>query len=664
MRSNFLFLLIACGASALKILAPMDMRGEVPHTSASFGVPNYGGSITGQLFYWPQKHLGCEPLDRNLIPESHRGRTIIVVLDRGNCTFVQKVRDAENVAANAVVIVNSDDSHRLTMADDGTGRNIGIPSVLISRSEGLRLENSIQLNTKIMVEMSWSMPHPDNHVEWELWTSSDDRNAASFVSEFIQPALALGQSVSFKPNYGIIDGSWYGCDTPSSPCQTQCTNGGRYCAEDPEHDLEHGSDGRDIVRENLRQMCIWQYANATGIPQLWWHYIQAFAVKCRAMGTMSLQCSNSVIAEVDSQQQYALTTAVANCVASSGGSGDNDGVNKLFEASINYQSIVGVAILPSVRINEKNYHGSLACPTPIELSTCPVLGAICAGFQVGSAPTACKTDYCWDPKGVDACGVCGGDGSSCAGCDDKPNSGLKVDVCGVCGGTGSFDLCGSCFQADSPQRNRACADTISVSLELSGLDSAGILDREREIEAAIAELLTPNVTSGEDVRILALVPNNNATSDVNVTVKLEIAAHPGTGHATSASFQQALQNDGFDRIMYRKNLGLSVSRRDQAALPPPKVSAGTPAVGRVSYIPTSPIKSDKETSGLHAGELVGIAVAGAVCLAMFGMGVRHYVHKREQRVRMDMRNLIQDMGKPMQDVDNPTGKANVDFSAL
>ena len=37
----------------------------------------------------------------------------------------------------------------------------------------------------------------------------------------------------------------------------------------------------------------------------------------------------------------------------------------------------------------------------------------------------------------DACGVCGGDGSTCAGCDGVPNSGTVVDACDVCGGDGS-----------------------------------------------------------------------------------------------------------------------------------------------------------------------------------------------------------------------------------
>lgn len=37
----------------------------------------------------------------------------------------------------------------------------------------------------------------------------------------------------------------------------------------------------------------------------------------------------------------------------------------------------------------------------------------------------------------DQCGVCGGDGSSCIGCDGLVNSGAVYDVCGVCNGDAS-----------------------------------------------------------------------------------------------------------------------------------------------------------------------------------------------------------------------------------
>ena len=67
-------------------------------------------------------------------------------------------------------------------------------------------------------------------------------------------------------------------------------------------------------------------------------------------------------------------------------------------------------------------------------------------------------------KVLDECGVCGGDDSSCAGCDGRPNSGAELDACGVCGGDDSSclgcdgvplpkggkqrDACGTCGGSD------------------------------------------------------------------------------------------------------------------------------------------------------------------------------------------------------------------------
>ena len=39
---------------------------------------------------------------------------------------------------------------------------------------------------------------------------------------------------------------------------------------------------------------------------------------------------------------------------------------------------------------------------------------------------------------LDECGVCGGDNSTCLGCDSIPNSGLVLDECGVCNGDNSY----------------------------------------------------------------------------------------------------------------------------------------------------------------------------------------------------------------------------------
>lgn len=60
------------------------------------------------------------------------------------------------------------------------------------------------------------------------------------------------------------------------------------------------------------------------------------------------------------------------------------------------------------------------------------------------------------PCRYDACGICNGTNTTCAGCDGVPNSGLEYDACGVCGGReesckgcdgyggGVVDICGVC----------------------------------------------------------------------------------------------------------------------------------------------------------------------------------------------------------------------------
>ena len=45
-------------------------------------------------------------------------------------------------------------------------------------------------------------------------------------------------------------------------------------------------------------------------------------------------------------------------------------------------------------------------------------------------------DIPFSGKKRDACGVCGGDNATCAGCDGVPNSGKVYDQCGICGGDG------------------------------------------------------------------------------------------------------------------------------------------------------------------------------------------------------------------------------------
>merc|ERR1712166_918112 len=64
----------------------------------------------------------------------------------------------------------------------------------------------------------------------------------------------------------------------------------------------------------------------------------------------------------------------------------------------------------------------------------------------------------------DACGVCDGDGKSCAGCDGEANSGKIQDACGVCDGDGSScaPLPGACKWTEVLLPHMMCAFSTGV----------------------------------------------------------------------------------------------------------------------------------------------------------------------------------------------------------
>lgn len=53
--------------------------------------------------------------------------------------------------------------------------------------------------------MTWSLPTPDDRVEWSLWTSSNDSSSQALKSEFKETMTALGQHQYFTPYYQVSE---------------------------------------------------------------------------------------------------------------------------------------------------------------------------------------------------------------------------------------------------------------------------------------------------------------------------------------------------------------------------------------------------------------------------------------------------------------------------
>ena len=70
-----------------------------------------------------------------------------LLIERGECSFVQKVRNAEEAGAGLVIIIDNlkgEDVSRLAISDDGSGAGLRIPSMLISYEEGMKLVDFLE----------------------------------------------------------------------------------------------------------------------------------------------------------------------------------------------------------------------------------------------------------------------------------------------------------------------------------------------------------------------------------------------------------------------------------------------------------------------------------------------------------------------------------------
>ena len=140
----------------------------------------------------------------------------------------------------------------------------------------------------------------------------------------------------------------------------------------------------------------------------------------------------------------------------------------------------------------------------------------CAGGKTGKG-----IDYA-----KDACGICGGDNSSCVGCDGVPNSGKIRDSCGVCGGDGSSCTAISTITPSLLPTTSASGRVVTVlGAGLNGDAIKCVLDGEESQGTVInnthCQCTIPSGKTAGDKTFTVKVRKNNqdvATDDLTLTL--------------------------------------------------------------------------------------------------------------------------------------------------
>lgn len=223
----------------------------------------------GRLYYNATNPDGCDPEtpftdDWSGDPDDYLSPIILV--DIGKCTFVQQTRNIEKNGGALAIIIDSknEDITDLILSDDGTGQGIRIPAMLINKHEGELLKNflkeggaeaaKVSLTAEFQVEV-----REDNQVNVELWYTSSDDKSLDFIRnfrEFVTPILPL---IKFNPRAVT-----WACPHCEQDYKTKnCVSDGKYCAM--QHDNNLHIDGKEIILENLRHICLNDFAQADKI---------------------------------------------------------------------------------------------------------------------------------------------------------------------------------------------------------------------------------------------------------------------------------------------------------------------------------------------------------------------------------------------------------------
>jgi len=348
-------LLFAATANArLKVLSPESLATQFKNSTiranyANFGYFPFGQSLMGHLHYNATDSEVCDELDGEL--DRREDISPFFLARRGSCSFVQKVRNMENIGAAVAIIVDNryEMTDEIIMSDDGTGGGIRIPSMLIGEYDGDKLINWLNSATeeeKSQVVLMSDFVLPETTVvKFDFWFTSSSDRGLDFLEDFGSTEEKFQDAVDFTPRYVFWECQSPMCDV--SYTDKDCFGGGRYCAMESSN---VNLSGRDIVLEDLRQMCIWDYAKEQNEQKIWWNYISELHKKCYS------------VPNEDCSQRAHNTIGISwevtkNCVKNSFTDPDETkwGLasvsNTKIDEHISYWKQYGTNIYPSITIN-------------------------------------------------------------------------------------------------------------------------------------------------------------------------------------------------------------------------------------------------------------------------------------------------------------------------
>ena len=223
----------------------------------------------------------------NIGPPNHAGPWVALAL-RGECPFAQKTLTAQQLGAQALIIVDNENSRggREPHMADGTnsGDALTIPTLLISREDGAWLRSKQPQYVSIDFTLSGPQVASPNVTVWNLPTTTKGAALLTHYRPWFTDTTNFKGRVNVQPRFPFLSASAMRCDGKTvtaagcDSCVASATGtieSGDYCLLYYQNEIAAGATPQGTVREVLLQTCLHHVAQG-----MWWEYAAQYAQTC------------------------------------------------------------------------------------------------------------------------------------------------------------------------------------------------------------------------------------------------------------------------------------------------------------------------------------------------------------------------------------------------
>ena len=241
------------------------------------------------------------------------------------------------------------------MGNDGSGDDILIPAVMISKEDGMILQqfmkdisNNTNLLTTIELSINFEM------LAWrkariDLFYTSSDFKVYDLLKEFTKYQNLLENKDIIIPH--LISFSDFQYSPNETKNRENCLGFGKYCSEPIK---EKGITSENIIMENIRQMCVFNVGRTTN-QELYLKYMLKFHDWCRDLD-FTEKCSDNILSlemknDMDEIQKCVKNSFSGNYLFKL----DQNKTNLFLDDSLKTLKNYEVYFLPSIFVNNRTY---------------------------------------------------------------------------------------------------------------------------------------------------------------------------------------------------------------------------------------------------------------------------------------------------------------------